>query len=577
MSDKLVDLAEFDSNKHRADSPLDHVQRSLPPGEPADQVKAIMEMADPVGFLESLDSQVFYQLIKSAGWDQTYDLVQYATPRQVQNFLDFDCWTRDRLIPDKIDKWLVALLSEATDEKLRAVCRNLDPEILAIYFKTHMHVEELDEGRIPDHLEGNVATSPDGVYALVYPENEDNAALMRALIDRLYAADRVLAWTLLEAVRWELMSQMEEFAYKWRNSRLEEFGFVTREEAVQVYSYIDPARYRDQIERDLRPDEQVEQLNPDNLDLPAVLEDEFDEEFYAFRALSEIDNPTVVQRIIYQLGALANRTMIADGIEPGEVESGREVIRRTLGYLSLGLEFMSRANLEVAAEQLEMLPVKRIFQVGFSLPRKLQARLESLEHRPALSIIEGDTYSLLNEDERALAESLARPRPTFAWDKTTYEIFKSQEQLDSAAFRIGMIAFKQVWLFAVERQTFDSLAELVYSDVTVNEPVTVTFDTLCATWLANFLLGGEAKLRPLRPGGLKRLAKVMREAPWDKEDNAFFEPLLERVSENIPVASNRLFVRWINQCLERLEDEFGRVTSIDNPALFQEVVLVSQQ
>jgi hypothetical protein len=576
MSDKLVDLADVQSERDHADSPLDHVQRSLPPGKPADQVKAIMEMDDPVDFLEHLDSQVFYQLIKAAGWDQTYDLVQYATPRQVQNFVDFDCWTRDRLIPDKIDKWLVALVSEATDEKLRAVCRNLDPEILAIYFKTHMHVEELDEGRIPDHLEGNIATSPDGVYALVYPDNEDKAALLRALIDRLFAADRVLAWTLLEAVRWEMMSPMEEFAFKWRNSRLEEFGFVTREEAVEVYAYIDPARYRDQIERDLRPDEQVEQLDPQNLDLPTVLEEEFDEEFYAFRALSEIDDPTDVQRIIYQLGALANRTMIADGIEPGEVESGREVIRRTLGYLSLGLEFVSRADVSLAAEQLVKLPVKRIFQVGFSLPRKLQAKLESLEHRPALSIIEGDAFSLLNNDERALAESLARPRPTFAWDKTTYEIFKSQDQLDSAAFRIGMIAFKQIWLFAVERQTFDSLSELVYSDVTVNTPVTVTFDTLCATWLANYLLGGEAKLRPIRPGGLKRLAKIVRQAPWDKQDNAFFEPLLERVSDSIPVASNRLFVRWINQCLERLDEEFAQVISIDNPALFQEVVLVAE-
>jgi hypothetical protein len=576
MSDTLVDL-----DARPADSPLDHLQGSLPPGEPVDQVKAIMEMDDPVGFLENLDSQVFYQLIKAAGWDQTYDLVQYATPRQVQNFLDFDCWTRDRLIADKMDKWLVALISEADDDKLREVCRNFDPEILAIYFKTHMHVEEMDEGRIPDHLEGNVATSPDGVYALVYPDNEDKAALMRALIDRLYAADRVLAWTLLEAVRWELMSQMEEYAYKWRNSRLEEFGFVSREEAVEVYSYIDPAGYRDQIEAELRADEQVDKLNPDNLDLPSVLEDELDDEFYAFRALTKIDDQSAVQRVIYQLNALANRTMIADGIEPGEVESGREVIRRTLGYLSLGLEFISRADLGAAAEQLQKLPVKRIFQAGFSLPRKLQAKLESLEHRPALSIIEGDAFSLLNADERALAQSLARPRPTFAWDQTTYEIFKSQEQLDSAAFRIGMIAFKQVWLFAVERQTFDSLAELVYSDATVNEPVTVTFDTLCSTWLANYLLGGEAKLRPLRPGGLKRLAKLVREAPWDeqdtdKQDTAFFAPLLERVSENIPAASNRLFMRWINQSLERLEDEFSEVISIDNPALFQEIVLVAQ-
>ncbi|MFP4596929.1 MAG: DUF6178 family protein [Persicimonas sp.] len=571
MSDKVVDLEK----RREPESPLDHLERTLPPGEPQDQVKAIMEMRDPVGFLQSLDSHTFYQLIKGAGWDQTYDLIQYAEPRQIQNFLDFDCWTRDRLIPDKMEKWLVALVTEATDDKLREVARNLDPEVLAIYFKAHLHVEELDEGRIPDDLEGNIATSPDGVYAIVYPDDEDKSALLRALLERLYAADRVLAWTLLEAVRWELMSEMEEFAYKWRNSRLEEYGFVTRDEAVEVYSYVDPARYREKIDGELKPDEHLERLAPDTLDLPAVLEDELDDEFYAFRAVSKLVDPEVVQRIFYQIAALTNRTMIADGIDPGEVESGRQVIRRTLGYLSLGLEFLSRADLDLAGKQISYLPVKRIFQVGFSLPRKLQARLESLEHRPTLSIVEGDKFSLLDADERALAESLARPRPTFAWDQHNYEIFKSQDQLDSAAFRIGMIAFKQVWLFAVLRETLEALAEVVYSDQTVNEPPAVTFDTLFTTWVANFLLGGEATLRPLRPGGLKRLTKVLRQAPWDDKGKAYFKPLLDEVEDSVPVASNRLFIRWVNQSIERLDEEFSQVTSIENPAYFQEVVLVS--
>src|SRR5699024_7187355 len=117
----------------------------------------------------------FYQLIKSAGWDQTYDLIHYATPDQIQNFVDFDCWTRDRLIAEKMDKWLLALVTEAEDQKLKKVLRELDAEVISIYFKSFLHVEELDEGRIPDHLEGDIGTSPDGVYAIVYPENSDRA------------------------------------------------------------------------------------------------------------------------------------------------------------------------------------------------------------------------------------------------------------------------------------------------------------------------------------------------------------------------------------------------------------------
>ncbi|MGM0558959.1 MAG: DUF6178 family protein, partial [Myxococcota bacterium] len=517
MSDKVIKLDE-----RRDASPLDHVDKSLPPGEPNEQIEAIFEMPDPPAFLQKLDSQVFYQLIKGAGWADSYDLVQYAKPRQIQNFIDFDCWTRDRLIPEKMEKWLTALVTEASDEKLREVARNLDEEMLAIFFKHNLIVEEMEDGRIPDHLEGNVATSPDNVYALIYPDDEDRAALLRLLIDRLYAVDRVMAWTLLEAARWELLSEMEEYAYKWRNSRLEEFGFVSRDEAIEVYSYINPKEYRDKIEA-RPPDERVDTVVPDSLDLPAVLEDELDDEFWVFQALSEVDDAEDVRRIIHQIQSTANRAMIADGIEPGEVESGREVIRRTLGYMSLGLEFLGRGSLEVGADRLRDLPVKRIFQVGFSLARKLQSNIERLSHHPALTIVEGDRYSLLNDSERALAEALTRPRPVYAEDEATFDILKRQEQLDSAAFRIGQIAFKQLWLFALSQQSVSDIAELIYGEETLNDPTSVTFDSLFATWLANFLIAGEPKLQPLTGPEIQKLATIVHDAPWESE-NAFFAP-----------------------------------------------------
>lgn len=570
MSSKVIEL-----DARRPNAALAQLPRSLPPGEPAEQVKAILEMSDPVGFLQQLDSQVFYQLIKSAGWDQTYDLIHYATPEQLQNFIDFDCWTRDRLIAEKMDKWMLAMVTDASDEELRAALRELDAEVVAIYFKSFLQVEEMDEGRIPDHLEGDIGTSPDGVYAIVFPDNEDRAALLRALITRLYAVDRVLAWTLLEAVRWELMSEMEEYAYKWRNSRLEEFGFIAREEAVEVYSYIDPARFRAQLDRGTQLAERMERVLTQTVDLPAVLEDEFDEEFFVFNALAQVRDEVAYQRIVYQIGALNNRTMIADGVEPGEVESGREVARRTLGYLSLGLDFLSRADLGRAAEILSTVAIKRVFQVGFSLPRKLQSQLAALEERPTLTLAEGERYSLLNPDERALAESLDRPRPTFAWDWQRYEIFKSQDQLDHAAVRIGMLAFKQIWLFAVTGHTPDSLLSALDSDALCNDTDTVGFDTFFATWLARFILSGTTGFEPLDATDIRGLIRKLGEAPWDEADGtAYFKPLLDAIAQHIPAGSLSLFTRWSLQILGKLNDEFVGVHDVDTAALFQEVLLV---
>lgn len=569
-SDKVIELTDVAQQ-----NPLRHVDRPLPPGEPVEQIKAILDRPDAEAFLAALDAQVFYELMRKAGWDQSYDLIQYATPRQIQNFVDFDCWTRDRLIPDKMQKWLAALVTEASDQKLKEVARDLDPETLAIFFKENLVVEEADEGRIPDHLDGDVALSPDGVYAIVFPEDEATTALLRALIDRLYAVDRVLAWTLLEAVRWELMSEMEEHAYRWRTSRLEEFGFVPREEAVEVYSYLNPARYRERIEREGAA-EIVDSVVPDQFNLPEVLEDELDDEFYFFGILGRIDDPELVQRTIYQLTALTNRAMVADGIEPGEVESGRQVVRRTLGYLSLGLEFLSRSQPELAERHLVDLPVKRIFQVGYSLTRKLQANIESLVHRPTLSLIEGDHFSLLNADERALAESLMRPRPTFAADRQTYEIFKAQSQLDQAAFTLGLLAFKQLWLFAVVRTTPAEIGQTVYGPESVNDPSTVSFDSLFATWLAHRMLDQEPSFAPVSADELDRLAAVVRDAPWEDDLVGYVEPLLGPVLEALPPQTNRLMMRWVRQTIERLTDELAGVTAVEFAAIFEEVLLVRE-
>lgn len=572
MNTPVIDL-----QSRRSNSPLDQIQRSLPPGEPAEQVKAILAMDDPVGFLEELDAQVFYQLIKSAGWDQTYDLIHYATPEQIQNFLDFDCWTRDRLITEKMDKWLLALVTEAEDAKLKQVLRELDAEVIAIYFKSFLRVEELDEGRIPDHLEGDIGTSPDGVYALVYPENPDRAALMRVLVNRIYAVDRVLAWTLLEATRHELMSEMEEYAYKWRNSRLEEFGFVTREEAMGAYSYLDPAKFRARLERGVPVEERLEHIQPETIDLPAVLEEEFDEEFFVSAALNQLEERDKVQRVIYQIGALTNRTMVADGVEPGELESGREVARRTLGYLSLGLEFLSRAELPRAAKILGEVPIKFIFQVGFSLPRKLQAQLAALGERPVLTLVEGDKFSLLNRDERALAESLDRPRPTFAGDWKTYEIFKSQAQLDQAAVRVGMLAFKQIWLFTVAGQTPESLQAALSAGALENDTTSVGFDVFFATWLARFIIDKAASIEPLSSAELDELIAEVSRAPWDEEAGAgYFKPLLALIGEHLPPGSSALFSRWLVSALGRLDEEFSGVTQVDRPAIFQDILLIKR-
>lgn len=573
MTNKLKELT-----RRPSENPvLERIETELPPGDAAEQIDEIIRQPDADEIFQSIEAPAFYRLMKRAGWDQSYDLIPYASSDQIQVFFDFDCWQRDRLLPEKMDKWFGALVSETDDDHFKDVMRDLDPEIPAMFFKTNLRVEHTDEeGRPPPHLEGNVEVTPDNWYAVVYPDDEDRAALFRTLIDRLYHVDRVLAWTLLEAVRWELMSKMEERAYQWRNSRLEEFGFVNREEAVEIYQYVEPVDYRERLEAG-DTEEYADVDPPERLDLPDVFRQEFDDEFYVFQAVNAIRNDTTLRRILFELRALINRAMIADGIEPGEIETGREVVRRTLGYLSLGLEFLSRTDLETAQTLLIDQPVKEIFQVGYSLTSKLKSKMEKLKDNPTLSIIETDELSLLSDDDRAVAESLLRHRPTFADDQQTFDIFKTQEQLDKAAFSLGMIGFKQVWLFGLHAETVADLGETVYGDTTHNSPDDVTFEVLFATSVANFLTAEETGLDPLDGDRLDDLTAILRETPWEDDLEGYFDDLLSPIIDTAPAASPKLARRWLEETLETLDEELGAVQTVDEPKFFAPVVLVANE
>jgi len=567
----------------RADNPLlDQLDRELPPGRAAEQIDAILRRDDAPSYFRSLEPTTFYRLMKRAGWDQSYDLVQYASPEQVQVFVDLDCWNQDRLMEKDFEKWLASLVSESNDDHFQEVLRDLDPEIMAIFFKKNLEVEHTNEEQKPprgfDAGDREVATTPDGQYAVKYPDDEETTSLIRMAIDRMYHTDRVLAWTLLEAVRWEMVSEMEERAYSWRNKRLLQFGFVPREEALEIYAYRDPVSYREDVRsRDIEPTADVNP--PTAFEVPAVLREEFDAEFFLFDVMESLTDREQLKKLTFELRSLLNRAMVADGIDPGEIETGRQVVRRTLGYLSLGLEFLSHDDLDTARRDVVDLPLKRIFQTGYSLTRKIQKKLEELRDRPTLSLIEGDRYSLLDEDERALAESLERQRPTFAADAATFDVFKEQSQVDSASFGVGMIAFKQLWLFGVQGESVADVAESLFGEDTATSPEAATFNTLFATYLGRRLLDETPSLNPLDTEMLARLPDAIREfrpddGDWSDTATGTLNDVVESIVEETPVEARKLAIRWMTDTLETLDEELGDVRQIDKPDFFAEVVLV---
>ena len=549
---------------------------ALPPGDPVHQIKALIDQPDTRQAVEALDAHTLFRLIKTAGFDQGVDLIPYSAPSQIQAFLDFDVWRRDQLLPKRMHRWLGALIAESSDDHFKQVMRQLDAEVLGVYFKDGLQVYLADDGRIPEDVPDEAVLSPDLQYALVYTtEDEEHAATLRALITRQYALDMSLAWTFLEAVRWELKSDMEEHAYRWRSGRLQDHGFVPREEAMSVYRPLDPTALRQRHEAGqalTKPRLQA----PERLDLPRVLTSELEHDLYLLQIIHSMADDAQVRELLFELTTLLNRTLVADGIEPGELESGRQVVRRTLGYASLGLEHLSRRQDDLARQWLTQLPLRDIFRAGYTLVAKLQRQAHQLTQRPTLTMVDGHEHSLLREDDQALMEALLRQRPTFAADARSFDHFKTQDQVDAAALRLGEVAIKQLWLFGAQRQSVEQLAALIYGGSLLIEPVDVTMDMAMATAIARLMISGQPSLEPLSPSDVAALLAALKRAPWQADQAAFFNPIMVQALSAMPEASAPLLRRWIEQTLARLIDELGRLKDERDALIVRQLILLAK-
>ncbi len=545
----------------------------LPAGEPEDQVIAILDRPDALEFVASIDPPTVYRLISDAGWELAQELVPLLTSEQLQTCVDLDCWTSHEFRPAKFSPWLAALVSASSDAVFRRGCREMDPEILALYFSEYVLVDFWgEEGEVPDAFwdKEPVERSPDGVYALVYEGDDSTNALMRAAVARLYDVDRVLAWTLFEATRWELQSGMQEEALRWRTSRLEEWGFVDFDEALQIYRPLDGARFRDKLERgDYVPKVGVEpQTN-----MPAMLNITDGARYYAARIMRALVGQDL-ERALAEFVALQNRATVGEGIDPGDRADAERVAERTTGYLSIGLEFLARQDDERALEILRTVPLRDVFRVGYTTVEKLRENVQRVRRRPTLSLVEGVRFSLLREADTALAESVANIRPVFADEAGYRDIFHTQAQVDDAAARLAMIAFKQLWLFGVQRSEPPDLVQRAQAGAWLNEAPELTFDAFFATAVAQVLLGRPPDTLGLEAAALDDLGVALRARSWVDDPIAAFEPLVGPVFEALGGAG-RLMTRWLDATIAELVDELGAVASPD-PAMFTALLIMKR-
>ncbi len=351
--------------------PLSRWRAALARARRGRKADAIISEPDAAQLVPSLPVQELYYAIKEVGLADAAELVALATPEQVQGFVDLDTWERDHLDERRVDAWLETL-ADAGYEKLGAVVDELDPEVIALWLQRQARIYDLSIEETPQEPEGHFYPTPDRFYLLdILPGGEEGKALER-ILDWLYRYDLELGRRIMMAAKWELGSDLEEHAYRWRQGRMADLGYVDFYEALSIYQWLDPAS--------VKLDEHTFVAPPPETptELPAVLAGSLDEAGFFGKALGTLASEAEVERLHAALVLLINKAMAADLVDPGDFEHGKEALARAVAYVGLGLEYLSRGDAARAGQALGSVALERIFRVGFSLTLQVKTLADTL-------------------------------------------------------------------------------------------------------------------------------------------------------------------------------------------------------
>ncbi|MGH0036226.1 MAG: DUF6178 family protein [Myxococcota bacterium] len=369
---EILDLARRDRAAGTAAldalSPLERVDAVC--GAPlARRAELLSLMSRPEEVIPLLPEAELCYVVRSIGLEDAPWLLAAATPEQLVACLDLDAWQGLEPVGESVEAWLAAM-SAAGEKTLVAAARHLDPELLVWTLQQRAHIVMKPSG---DEAEGwdppeGAKTLEGQFYFAARRENDDLASLL-AMLDALFRNDYWLYYRLMQGTLWELPSDLEEWALRWRNGRLMDLGFPSWDESMRIYGYVRPDRRADLSDSEPGAEESGAgwKLPVWSPGLPVPL-DGTDTPYSIFRAASLLEDDAR-SRFFFGFVGLANRVAVADRMELGDAETLPTAIEKAAALASRGLDHVARARDLEPVEVLRRSTPGRLFQVGASLER----------------------------------------------------------------------------------------------------------------------------------------------------------------------------------------------------------------
>lgn len=494
----------------------------------------ILACPDVLRVVQRLPVQDLFATVKEVGVADSLELIELLRPRQIQGFLDLDAWRKDRLDPVALGDWLEAIYAASPAKAIRQIL-GLDIELLALLFKMHSQVFDLTLEEEPEGEPRFHSITPDNRYLLVYdPDNEKLALAMKNTVERLFGVDAGFVLRLVESVRWEMPSALEEECYRWRNGRLADLGFVPAEEAGEIFAYRDPDEAAAEFDAPLPAPEVVldAEEGPQDLSstiwLPDALLGPGGEVIRNALALVGADHQ---RRVRHELVLVANRLHVALGGDAGDPDALKATAEQAANTMGIGLAYLSKGDAAGLQQPLEQVPGLRLFQIGHSVTLGLGRQLRAQTKNPASGLY-GLGILRLDHPLREVVAGSLRPHPLFYGGlseekRSDFLPFRSLADVAATAKAIAEAAFRAS---LVSGKALGADDGLLATEGVTDARTGPSHGVLLATWLSHQMLNEEASFAALGDDSLNRLRALCQADAWENDKESSALDALEQVA-----------------------------------------------
>ncbi len=513
--------------------------------------------------VQSLSPEEAYYLVKENGESDSTPVLSAATSEQLQYFFDLEWWKRDRFSPQRALDWIL-IMNRCNPKKLLDWFLQEEIDQVVTLIKSLALVYKNDE--MTDSYAGAAGLkhySPDGVYDFFFLDSkafEPLKSILKVLRDQYPEP----FFTIIEASIWYQKEPTEETAYRWRTSRTSLRGIPEFEEAIEIYSRLDPEAIK---ELPASEDDFFEE-RPSNP--PSHIISNSNPKSFFSQCWYFLKNEDRKKIIHWELVYLANKLMVADDLDPGKFEDHKKAIAKALGFVNLGLEISAQEDIQKGSAILERTWVQPIFQVGYG--RLINLKKEAIELLKDEGVL---LDRIINDTDKNILSALTvLPIPMTKVSENNYEnLLKDFESLDEVAksskFLKKLKFFKRFAKQCLELS--DTVFELILQTKDAENKVdNASLPSLIATALARFALFQKINCEPLSASAAESFLKLIfipRVPPIpgepvqvcdDEVVGDFYAALLER-----PLAwteDDREFLGdLLAQTVQELESQFGMI------------------